>query len=339
MKSKRILTIIITNVVLLFCSIHIYQQSLRIPYNSDEISWFFHIQFFQELFIQHRSTSTLWNSYESFDHPQLGKYIYGSYLYSQNKEIFLLRDALEHRWGRWDFYFNPALQNIGQSEFAPHIQLMRRVTVLFSVLAVLLFFGLTVIFLHDFLLALTVPVILSFHPLFLNTMLRTTSDAFMVCFIAAAFFIMATEKYKQHTNISLFIGMLLGCAISSKLTGLLGVCIWGLYETFLCIRNEWPVRVGIKRVGLGLIGIFFVWFCINPALYSHPIENSMQYLQFRMHQSSLLQGYFSNIALPTWYSKFYATYCTLFHPSCARYFGAVSSFFFGESISIFSWFK
>jgi 4-amino-4-deoxy-L-arabinose transferase-like glycosyltransferase len=253
--------------------------------------------------------------------------MFGAYLYAKNRTIFVIRDRLENIWGRWDFYFNPQLADISKTEFAGYILQMREVSALFTVITILLLYSITLKLVKNPFIALFVPVVISFHPLFQNTMLRATSDAPMVCFTCLAIYILMTVWYKKSKYGTFILGCVLGLAISSKLTGFLGIGIWGIYELLDGVFKKKSWIYIVKRMGMTVLGIIIIWFGSNPAVYTYPIQHSVGYMTFRIRQSVLLEQYFPEPALTTIPSRIHTTYCTLFDRSCSTYTGNIFSFF------------
>ena len=325
-RLKRFFMYFFICTVLFGCSYHVIGQIKNVPYYGDEISWFFHIEFFEKLFVQKYISSPTWQTYESYDHPQVSKYFFGAYLYAKNGNIFAIRDRLENIWGRWDFYFNPQLADISKTEFAGYILQMREVSALFTVIAIILLYGITLKLVKNPFISLFVPGIISFHPLFQNTMLRATSDAPMVCFTCLAVYILMTAWYKKSHYATFVLGCILGFAVSSKLTGFLGIGIWAIYELISGIYQKQSWIHIVKRMGITVLGISVIWFGSNPALYTYPLQHSLIYVTFRIRQSILLEQYFTEPALTTIPSRIHATYCTLFDHSCSAYVGSIFPF-------------
>ena len=74
-------------IFIFFIFIFFKLQKSHVSYNFDEVSWFFHAVFFDELFLKHNFDKKFWLSFESFDHPQLSKYILAYIFFPKIKNI------------------------------------------------------------------------------------------------------------------------------------------------------------------------------------------------------------------------------------------------------------
>jgi hypothetical protein len=310
---------ICAGIVFIFLTLHIARSIPNVVFNSDEISWFFHTKFFEELFLKHKFNQNVWSSYESIDHPQLSKYIFGAYLYAGNPTVFSTRDALEKKYGRWSFYLDKRLSDIRITEFVPYILLMREVNGIFTLgtlvcIGILLFQITRVRF-----IALLLPVIVVFNPLFIQTILRATSDAHMVFFVLATVAILMTNFYRHNRFGPIAAGIVIGSAIAIKLTGIIILYVTVVWE-IIRIHTQ-PYQTTIKRVSVICISAFCIWYVSNPGLYRSPVIGSWKYFQFRSNQSVRLELYLPDIALMTIPSRVNATYCELFDATCSTFKG------------------
>lgn len=275
-------------VVITFICLGIFvsNQVHKMPFHPDEVSWFYHTEFFKVLFIDHDITSPKWQSYESYDHPQLSKYIYGVVLYAYDRTIFIKRDFLETKWGRWSFYFN---NDFSYSEFEKYIYVMRYVQVLFVLGTVLILSKILIVLTKNYLLSILLPITLVYNDIFLSTMLRATSDAHMIFFVYLAFYLFIQKK-QQIQVLAVFVAL----AISAKLTGLISIFFIP------------------KKTALFFFILCAIWYIQNPALYINPIQNSWSYIDFRLVQSQRLQFAFSDIALITYGDRFLSIFRNAF---------------------------
>lgn len=294
-------------IVFLLIFVSLVRNIKTVPYHSDEISWFFHIQFYEKLFLQRDLDQKFWQSYESYDHPQLSKYFFGAYLYAWDRKIFEKRDRLERTYGRWQFYFDPRLSTIQTSEFSPHILRMRQLNVAFTIGTLVLIFLLCQGIIKSMWVSLTVCVLLVFNPLFINTMLRATSDAQMV------FFVLASLLWLPSTPI--LSGLVIGAAMATKLTGIIALYTATITYIFL---YKW------KQLIFLVIATCSVWYLSNPTLFLSPFAGSGQYISFRLYQSDILKAHFPEVALPTISSKINATFCELFSSTCNKFNGVLT---------------
>jgi dolichyl-phosphate-mannose--protein O-mannosyl transferase len=274
--------------------------------------------------LKHDFDQNFWSSYESFDHPQLSKYIFGASLYTFNPKVFETRDLLERSYDRWQFYFDPRISAISSTEFAPYILQMRQINWLFTTATVAVLAFILGKFSSFKLLSLAAPVALVFNPLFTESMLRATSDAQMVFFVMAVVALLISHSYQNKRSWLIATGITIGCAVAAKLTG----AIVGYSVLFfeIILSQEWGYKKMIQRLVFIIAVSFIVWYGTNPGLYRSPISGSWRYLQFRTDQSIRLAKFFPEVKLSTMNSRLGATYCELINPSCSRFRGTVTPF-------------
>lgn len=313
-RTNSMVFFIVLCSVVLFGWIH--QLIYSVELHNDEISWFYHTEFFEQAFIKHDVHSSMWSSYESYDHPQLSKYIYGGYVWLKNPSIFTTRATLQDMYGRWKFYFNSDLERIRNQIFAPYLYTMREINSIFFLGSLVLIGAVVFIVTSSSLLPIIGIVWLMQNTLFANTMIRATSDAQVIFFVYAS--LVSYMVYMQKKGIGALIcsGLYAGCAISAKLTGALV-----LYSLLINEITRWffgwekSKRIQ-KTIGF-LIGLSMViWIGLNPALYTNPIGGSIRYFDFRIEQSKRLQGAFPEVALTNILSRTHTMYCTVLDPSC-----------------------
>lgn len=321
---KKYITVFIVCALFIFASIRLTLLSPQVAFNSDEISWFYHTEFFNQLFVKHNLNRQFWTTYESYDHPQLSKYIFGGYLFLQDKNIFTKRDILEQRWGRWNFYFDKNLSDISSTEFAQYIIKMREVNIPFAVGSLIFIFLCLSLSTGNIYIASFIPVLLLFNSLFITTMLRATSDAQMIFFVLLSVWIMCMDFAKKNFPLLLSFGFAVGCAVSVKLTGMIMFAVFVVYEYILIFLHKMKIIDFLKRFATILVTAGFVWFFFNPALYGDFYGGTGEYISFRLKQSVKLERYFNDVALKDTKSRTVATFCSLFNPSCARHDGAMT---------------
>lgn len=288
-RNIRIIELSVVALLLFYSLFFLINESRRTPYNRDEISWFFHTKFFEELFLKKNFHPSIWESYEGYDHPQLSKYIFGGYLFLRSPAVFDQRDQLEKEYGRWQFYFDPRLTDISVSPFRIFIDLMRDVNVIITWLTI----GLLILLLHQltvpFLLGGLLILVLVHNQLFLESMLRAISDSHMIFF-----FVLSIVCYNQYIQSSrrnwlIAFAVSLGLSISSKLTGALLIIPFALYELF--------IKRSFRSFGVAVVISFTMWFIVNPTLYTSPIGSTVEFFAFRIRQSVILQEFFPQVAL------------------------------------------
>lgn len=320
---KQIILKTFIGIIFVFLAFSLIHKSESVPFNSDEISWFFHTKFFEELFIKHRISTPLWSSHENFDHPQLSKYLFGAYLYIRDKNVFYQRDRLEQRYGRWSFYLDPTLSDIEKGAFALHIRHMRELNVIFTVGVFILIYGITLHIVRYKLLAVSIPLALLNNPLFINSMLRATSDAQMVFFSLLAAKIFISRDYVSTWFGPIIAGVGMGWAIATKLTG--GIILFTAIPYEIFVSRKMPLRLRLFRLISMLLSVFLIWYITNPAVYRSPIRSTRDYVVFRLDESKQLQLYLPQVALTTLSSRMYATYCEFIDPACSRFHGLLTA--------------
>ena len=299
-------------------SIHAYNAIETVPFHNDEVSWFFHTQFFEQLFLKKSVSGPFWYSYESYDHPQLSKYIFGGYSYLRNRSVFSVRDSLEASYGRWFFYFNPKFSGIAGSLFEKHILIMREMNAMAMIGALFFAYRICSIVSQRRTVSILLPIFLGTNDYFLRMMIRATSDAHMILFSLFACYLIVSRIYKKNWLGSVVLGVTIGCAMSSKLTGILILFVYIVYEGSIFIIEHTIWKKMIKRMSLVLVVFFGTWIINNPTLFVNPFYNTYMYFEFRIRQSIILQEYFTGVALPTIQSKIASTICTLWNNTCAQ---------------------
>jgi len=328
----------VISVVVFFSYIFIFLRSsaVSIPFQNDEISWFFHTKFFKQLFINKDLDNRFWTSYESYDHPQLSKFIFGGYLWMKDKKVFVTRDALEKQWGRWNFYFNPKLSDIQTTSFAPYIRIMREVNVVCVFITLIALSLLFFILFKQWLLSMLLPVFLIHNPIFINSLLRATSDVHMMIFDVLSVLVYVYYLRNKSRWLLILFSFFAALAVSAKLTGFIVILVFIYFELIqFCFSQKYTINLFI-RMGSVIGGIFIFWLLFNPALYSNPIQHSIEYFSFRNRQSAILQHFFPEIALINTPKKVQAVFCTLLKPQCGNQFekGYLTSSFF-VNVSLF----
>lgn len=318
-KSDLLLKIIRYVAATLFC-IGLFaftrQSIYSVELHNDEISWFYHIQFYEQLFIKRDIHAPIWTSYESYDHPQLSKYIYGAYLTVRDPGVFSVRDRFEKEFGRWQFYFSPDVSHIRNQYFAPYLYHMREANFLI-IIGIYIFLGyLIFVTTKNILFSFVFPLIISSNSLFMSTMIRATSDVHLVFFMLASLvtYILFRRRpiWQMLTISSLFAGM----AFSSKLTGVLIVYVLLISELFLFLIGRTKIWIFFCTIVCLTVVSAMVWFSTNPALYRSPVLGTLRYFDFRVVQSARLQKAFPDAALDAVPSRLLASYCTVFDPHC-----------------------
>lgn len=321
---KKYKKILIGCVVFLFVSIRLTLLSPQIEFNSDEISWFYHTEFFNQLFLKHNLDKEFWTSYESYDHPQLSKYIFGGYLFLRDKNIFAKRDALEQQWGRWNFYFDEKLSNISSTDFAQYIFKMREVNIPFTVGSLMVLFLCLSFCIGNMYVAFLIPVLLTYNSLFTTTMLRATSDAQMVFFVLLSVWALCAFGTKKNIYSLLLFGFSVGSAVSVKLTGMIMFAVFLVNEYIFIFLHTLKITDFFKRFAIVLFAAGMIWFVSNPALYGNFFGGTGEYVSFRLRQSVKLERYFRDVALTDAKSRIVTTFCSLVNPACAHHPGSMT---------------
>lgn len=290
--------------------------SKTVPYNPDEISWFFHTESFDELFIHHNTNKIFWESYESFDHPPVSKYIFGAYLYSKN---YTDKDVLKKKYGRWDFYNKLDENNIKNTTFSNYINTMREINVFF-IFGTLIFIFLLFQSFSKKLWAFSLLLIyfLLLNSLFINSMVRATSDAQYMCFaLGAIFFYTKYLSTKKHFFIYIF-AIFCSLAIATKLTAIVVFLAYFVYILLRIIkrRKKNVIIENIKELLIVSGIIYLLWILLNPTIYFSPLFHTLEYFNFRFRQTIILQNYFPDVALVDMTQRILAMYCTFFSSTC-----------------------
>ena len=313
---KKILVILLSLSLFVYLFIGLLKSSKNIAYHTDEVSWFFHTDFFNQLFLERNLDKSFWESYESFDHPPLSKYIFGAYLYLKEKEVFIARDSLEDKYGRWMFYFKLDNKQL-EENFSRYLNYMREANMIFTVASLVFVFLILYKLSKSLLISLALPLVLSVNNLFTTTMLRATSDAHYVAFMLVSIFLyLAYLKEKKLLHLVLF-ALFAGLSVSSKLTGALVYISYLLSEAYFFVTEK-EVKENIKRLFFVFVIWFFVWWVQNPSIYLSPIANTIAYPKFRYEQSIRLQKAFPEVALINTKQRLKALGCTFLGLTCVE---------------------
>lgn len=314
MKILKISAIIICAFYIGFLSV---SHATKIPYERDEISWYFHTKFFDEAFIKKNISSPLWYGYESFDHPQVSKYIYGAYLYAQNHDYFQLRDSLEAKYGRWAFYTNiTSDEAITQTEFVPILHNLRTINLMTLPVIVILIYALFFQLSSSTIFSLAIVAILSTHPLFIYSTAIVTSDNHFLLFGLLAMYLYVRSIKSKHVFWIVSAAVASALATGSKLTGVFIAASIPLHESLRVAFAHIPLTVYFKRIGVFVTTLLLYWIFINPALYLRPLQGTWKYFSFRSFQSANIAYHVPTSALTTFKDKSDALVCTLFLHSC-----------------------
>lgn len=321
MSMNRIIYFTVVLYVFIVILFHLGRSVKTVPFNSDEISWFFHTKFFETLFIRRDITSPEWASQAGYDHPHVMKYAFGFYLYLRDRNVFTQRDALEHSYGRWDFYTDPRLTSPSYRDFAPYLYRMRELNVLFTigVLMCLFFIGLRVG--TAWYGALGTTIALSLNPLFVHSMLRVTPDAGFIFFGMVSILFLISKKGASSPYGWALTGLAIGLSASSKLAGGIFYIMYVMWE--VCSFASGAQKRSALRLFTVTTMLVTVWYCTNPTVYFSPLSQTREYLLFRINESIQLQHSIPAVALRTIRDKVLFVYCEIFSPSCNRFHGVL----------------
>jgi hypothetical protein len=281
----------------------------------DEISWFFHTEFFERAFLRSDVTDPSWTEYEGYDHPQLSKFTFGFYLWLTDRQIFEKRNALAQKYGRWGFYFYPGMDTIMKVEFAPIINSMRQLNVWFAAATVVVS-GLILYLLHTHpVICLMMMAALAVNPLFQLTMIRGTADAQIIFFLFVSLLFFVVFLIRKSPVWLILFTVSVALAISSKLTGLLAVFMYIAWQVGSGVLSNFR-EIRWRQTALVFIAVFLIWVILNPTTYANPVMNSLEFIRFRYRQSLVLQQSFPDIALWNIPDRLHAIHCTLFTAGC-----------------------
>jgi len=304
-SGQKIVAIILA---VFFIGLVSVDRAKNIPYERDEISWYFHTKFFDTAFIQKDIFSPYWQGYESYDHPQVSKYIYGAYLYTRDAEYALERDALEHKYGRWDFYTNiKSDPDISKTEFASIINELRKINIVLTLFIVAEIFALFYILTSSILFSFLTCIAFIYNDLFTNSTTVITSDNHLLLFSLLAIICYLRSLRSKHLFWVISASVATSFAVGSKLTGIF-ICIAVILAEIIHFQT-------FKRVAVYMVVTIFMWIAINPAIYAHPIQSSWRYFAFRSFQSANIAYHVPEAALNTIPERIKAIVCSLvIHP-------------------------
>lgn len=300
-----------------FLGISVVSRFSAVGYERDEISWYFHTEFFDEAFVHKKTGSPLWYGYESFDHPPISKYIYGAYLYTRNAGYGTTRDMLERTYGRWDFYENIERdEDISGTRFAPIIRTMRSLNAVLAVAILLEVFILGYLVFGSVWYSWLLCAALGYNSLFYRTLPVVTSDNHLLFF--SLFSVICYVRSLKSGNLLWIIGSAVASALAvgTKLTGVF--LFFGIVTTEII---RWagvskPVVSIPRRLALFIVVSLGVWLLSNPALYRSPVYGTWRYFSFRNFQSANIADHVPDVALRTVGERANAIVCTLVLRSC-----------------------
>ncbi len=322
MSEKRYLFIRFVVLICLFVALgsNIKQFIPFVPMHTDEVSWFFHIDAFKKAVIEKDITSDFWQSYESYDHPPLVKYIYGVYMWTRDAHVFMERDVLEHEWGRWAIYTNAHFIDEGFPVFRSYILRLRDIN-WFALMGTLVgFYVFLVTFYVHWVVAMTGVIFLAHNSLFLQEMIHATSDAYMVCFMIWSLVLYMVGMQKKNDALIYAAFFLSAASVSSKLSGIVSCIVLCTYKLAQIISEERKRKNMAIQTLLMVCVIFGVWVAINPTLYTAPIKNTILYATFRIDQTQRIAYLDQDSALPDIASRVRAVWCTLVQHDCVGFF-------------------
>lgn len=286
--------------------------------HNDEISWFFHTAFFERIFITHDMSSSYWYSYESYDHPHFSKYVYGAYLFFRYPSIFKIRAELEKAYGRWKFYFNPDTPYVRETIFAPYLHTMRQINIVFVAGSCFLIGGILYFLSRNIILSYVGVLVFAYNPFFLNVMVRGTSDAHMIFFMLASFFLYCLYGIKKKFVWLITSSVCAGISLSAKLTGILIIYAQLIIEAAWWKMGRQHFKTMTRSIGVIVLITSYVWVVLNPTLYTQPITGTIHYFDFRYVMSKDLQLAFPDVSLDSIFMRMYAVYCTVIESHCAE---------------------
>jgi dolichyl-phosphate-mannose--protein O-mannosyl transferase len=316
MKLQRVFAGIVFMSCVIFLGISSVSRLKNIPYERDEISWYFHTKFLDEVMIEKRLFSPLWQGYESYDHPPVSKYIYGTYLYLSNQDYARERDKLEKKYGRWNMYYTiKSDQDIANTEFVPILYELRRINTVFALFILVEIFILSYMLSRSVWVSLALCAALSFNSVFMNSAAVITSDNHFLFFsLLAIICYVRSLTSKQWWLIGAAVATSL--AVGSKLIGLFVFLAVVVNEIAGLAYQSASVKKTLTRMALYSFLSFAGWIVINPALYTSPFFNTWRYFAFRNFQSANIAYFVPEAALGSSGERARAVVCTLVIRSC-----------------------
>lgn len=310
-------------ILIFFAFIFFKLQKSHVNYNIDEVSWFFHTAFFDELFLKTNFDKNLWLSFESFDHPQLSKYIFGAYLFSKDKEYGYERDKLQAQYGRWDFYGIIGVSDskaILNSPFSDHLNKMREVNLVTAFLSLVVLFLLCKILTQNTIISLLFCYSLAGNSLFIYSMKIATPDSHYIFFLLLALFsYMQYISTKRKLYLYLF-GLFSGFSVAAKLTGAVMLIVYILYLTYrLFIKNKHKLAILLKEFLIVGSIVAIVWTITNPAIFYSPISSSIFYFSSRIEKLNSFSHLFPDVGLTSIQDRIYSAYCISLSRNCHGY--------------------
>lgn len=312
-SKQKLLEIVLVICVLSGIGIFFYNQASKVPLITDEVSWFFHTEFADAVFINHNFSPQLWLSQEAFDHPPVMKYVFGIYLEIRYPHYAKERSKLLAKFGRWKYYDAVPEKQLKLLPFAAYIYALRFISVIFSTLIGLCMYLLMKTTTKNTVISLVMVVLLAINSVFYTTTLRVTSDAGYILF-----FLLALLAYIQYQNrkrpVFLYLfGLCAGLSIATKLTGVFIGIGYGLFVSSKIGQRQ----QGLLRECMTIVCIvLLVWWVVNPTLYLAPLKGTKVYALFRGYVLASQQQKYPQDILATPSQKAQAVVCTILVTTC-----------------------
>lgn len=282
-------------------------KSDTLSVSEDEISWFFHTEYF-DLLRTGRFDDPAWQSYEAYDHPPLAKYAFGLWVYLADTSVPDTRAALREQIGRWEFYGNTAFTPERYPELIRYVRLLRTLQVVLAGTTLVIFAVIGYICSRRLWVLLTLPWLMVLNPLFPETMLRVTPDALLLLLAGAGtvwYISLPAYRYRRIVGF----GVLMGLAVSTKLTAVSMIAGYLTYQILRPFFQGAPIRRVMVDISVFLACVSLIWLISNPTVTDN-WRLSARYLEFRQDQTVRLQEAYPKYALTSVPQRVQAVVCT-----------------------------
>lgn len=315
---KRAASAAVIAVVLLALMALMFSGVVLSRYSPDESQWIYTTRYLT-LLRQGEFSSTEWDNYWTHTQPPLARYLMGSSLKLAGYDLLKVN-------GPWDFTKqsdeNESLGNMPTPDM-----------LLWARLPIAIVASLAVLLLYVIGNRIAGPVAgigaaawLAINPRSRELMTRAESDGLLICLMLAGLLISivlvgetARSLYSGGTwrrtlLLSLLLGLVIGLATATKLTGALGLIALAfalLLDAPIqsIIRNlQFAIRERLRSLTKHLlvggaislvVGVvaFFVFIILNPALYIDPLSRSVGLFEFRQSEMQSQMALYPSAAL------------------------------------------
>jgi hypothetical protein len=268
----------------------------QVPYHGDEGRYMARARYFAYLFVQHDLTRPEWGDSEAtHTQPMLTNYLIGGWLWARGYNLVDLPLATS---AAYDFSKSPRQNRL--EERGPDPTLVadaRRPIVLIAACAIAILYLLGCA-LGGPLAGLTAALLALASPLAREFLVRTTSEAPLICFLLLVLLLAVLGIRRGHrgglrVRWALAIGVALGLGLATKLTAALSLATTLSWGVLVALLSAWlghspnpPDRLRRARGAgsgwaLAIVVALSVFVLSDPHLYPNPLQHTAHLVEYR----------------------------------------------------------